>query len=430
MKKGELDDWLSYIQTIHKRSIEMGLERSKAVIARLHLRHPCAPIISIAGTNGKGSTVAALEALAMQSGLRIVTYTSPHLVHFNERMRLNGQMLADDLICQAFEAVEAARQDIPLTYFEFCTLAAMVVFERLAPDLIVLEVGMGGRLDTVNCWDADIAIICTIDIDHSDWLGANRQVIAREKSGILRSGKPVLCCDRDPTSGFYDYQKEIGALLYLFGRDFGVETGTGIFYQSAVGERLQHQLPNQLAIRQCYLACALQAMALLQPCLAKKIKPKLATALQISIPGRLQSMSLDAGILFDVAHNPQAIASLADYLHRQPVAGHNYGVFYAMEDKPLQPMLLALGDRLDTWFLGAVEVERAASDEQMQTAFRQTGLETRSRFYSHIVHAYEAASAVATKDDRIVVFGSFYVVGAIMQHLNFQPYAHSFDHGC
>ncbi|MDO5289539.1 MAG: bifunctional tetrahydrofolate synthase/dihydrofolate synthase [Pseudomonadota bacterium] len=413
-----LDEWLAHCERLHPASIDMGLERVRAVAQRMALRFDC-PVFTVAGTNGKGSTCAMLEAILQQAGFQTGVFTSPHLVHFEERCRLRGEPAnAADLIA-AFAHVESARGDIGLTYFEFTTLAILHLLAGSGLDAVVLEVGLGGRLDAVNVVDADCAIITSIDIDHTELLGATREQIGLEKAGILRPGRPAIVSDPMPPHSVIEHANTIGADLWLAGRDFSHSgdpqqwawVGRGRRYAGLAYPALRGA--NQL-INAAGVLAALTAMRQRLPITAQAVRNGLAL---VTLPGRFQVVPGQPVLVLDVAHNPHAAATLAHNLDAMGFYPATHAVFGAMADKDWGAMLAKLDALVDHWYFTDLPTPRAASGAALQAAWQ--GITRRqdaaSAVFATPAAALQAAAAWATPADRILVFGSFYTVGGVLQ---------------
>ena len=413
-----LDEWLAYCERIHPKTIELGLDRVRAAAVRMNLRFEC-PVITVAGTNGKGSTCAMLEAILLQSGYRTGVYTSPHLVHFEERCRIHGEIVKADALLPHFERVEAARADISLTYFEFTTLAIMSLMAESNLDAAILEVGLGGRLDAVNIFDADCVVITSIDLDHMEYLGPDRESIGREKAGVMRTGRPAIVSDPVPPQSVVDHAREIGADLWLLGRDYNFQgdkqqwswAGRGRRYAGLGYPALRGA--NQLVNASGVLA-ALEALRPLLPVTAQAVRNGLS---MVELPGRFQIIPGQPTLVLDVAHNPHSAAALAANLDAMGFYPRTHAVFGAMADKDLAPMLQKLGPIVDRWYFTGLPTPRAQTAAKLQEQWQ--GLETRRdvRASTHTdpKAAFDAALAAADPTDRIVVFGSFYTVGGVLK---------------
>ena len=422
-----LEDWLAYCERLHPKAIDLGLERVKAVADRMSLRLAC-PVITVAGTNGKGSTCAMLESILRQAGYRTGVYTSPHLVRFEERLRLLGESVNASELVASFETVAGARayndQEISLTYFEFSTLAILEVMARSNLDVAILEVGLGGRLDAVNIIDADCAVITSIDLDHMALLGNDRESIGYEKAGIMRTGRPVVVSDPMPPQSVLDRAREIDADLWRFGVDFNVSGDKqqwGWAASAAKGARRYSGLAypalrgaNQLVNAAGVLA-ALTALRDRLPVTAQAVRNGLAF---VELPGRFQIIPGQPTLVLDVAHNPHAAAALAANLDAMGFFPTTHAVFGAMADKDLAAMLIKLNPLIDRWYFTDLPTDRAASagDLQSKWAAQNTRTDVISVLFKDPMQALQAAIAAADPADRIVIFGSFFTVGGVLQN--------------
>jgi dihydrofolate synthase/folylpolyglutamate synthase len=411
----------------------MGLERINRVKAALGLHFDC-PVITVAGTNGKGSTCAFLESILLASGYRVGCHTSPHLLKFNERARINGADVNDDLLLKHFAAVENARVslvDAPtLTYFEFTTLAIMHLFSESHLDVVVLEVGMGGRLDAVNIIDADCAIVTSIDIDHADFLGGTRELIAFEKAGIFRPGRIAVCGDPIPPQTLIDHAEQLGCDLWLQGRDYNFQGDkqqwgwagrqkrfSGLGYPALRGA---NQILNASAV-----IAALMALHERLPVSAQDIRNGFAL---VELPGRFQVLPGQPTVVLDVAHNPHAAATLAQSLERMGYHPYTYAVFGAMADKDIEGVIKPLLEIVDFWFLTDLPTKRAASAKDLTQKLEQLGVKPKNgvdggiECFSTPAAAYQKALSQAGEGDRIVTFGSFYTVAGVMAYRNNQAH--------
>jgi len=417
-----LAEWLAYCEQLHPLQIDMGLERVRTVAQRMQLRFDC-PVITVAGTNGKGSTCALLETVYRQAGYRTGVYTSPHLVHFEERLRLDGVAVDGARLVDAFAAVEQARvqggESVSLTYFEFSTLAIFALLRAAAPDVIVLEVGLGGRLDAVNIVDTDCAIITSIDLDHTALLGPDRESIGREKAGILRAGKPAIVSDPAPPESVLAHARAIGADLWCAGLDFNVSgdrqqwawAGRGRRYSGLAYPALRGA--NQLLNAAGVLA-ALTALRERLPVTAQAIRNGLAF---VELAGRFQIVPGQPTLVLDVAHNPHALAALAANLDAMGYFPATHAVFGAMADKDLAAMLAKIGPLVDHWYFCDLPLPRAATALALQSVWQASARtpQASSQCFADPVAALDAAVAAAAPADRIVVFGSFHTVGGVLQ---------------
>ena len=417
----DLSQWLEYIQRQHPESIELGLDRVREVATRLGLGRPAAQVITVAGTNGKGSTVAFIEAIARAGGWKVGAYTSPHLLRYNERVRIEAEEVADDALVAAFAVVEAARGDTPLTYFEFGTLAALWLFQRASLDLVVLEVGLGGRLDAVNLVDADVAVVTTVDIDHTRWLGSDRESIGREKAGIARAWKPLVLGEVDPPSSVLRHAYAIGANAIRLGSDFFHEPVDAAHWRwREVGAELRLPAPRLAAPPQ--RANASTAIAALRA--LPRALPEAAFAQGVAtatLPGRLQCLQRDGvEIVLDVAHNPQAARELAAWLRRRSPAP-TVAVFAALADKDAAAMVQALDGQVGHWYLAGLEqagrgqdVDSLAARLAGTVAGVATGVSSGD---ARVADALARAIAAASPAGRVLVFGSFHTVAEALQAL-------------
>lgn len=419
-----LEGWLRHCEQLHPQNIDMGLDRVAEVAKRMSLKFSC-PVITVAGTNGKGSTCAMLEAVALQAGYRTGVYTSPHLVHFEERCRIHGEMVSGADLVPHFAAVESARtqngNDVSLTYFEFTTLAILRMMSHALLDLAILEVGLGGRLDATNIIDADCAVITSIDIDHTEFLGPDRESIGREKAGIMRTGRPVVVSDPVPPQSVLDYAREIGSDLWKFGVDFNFAgdkqqwswAGRGRRYAGLAYPSLRGA--NQLVNASGVLA-ALEALRPQIPVTAQAVRNGLA---MVELPGRFQIVPGQPSLVLDVAHNPHSVAALTANLDAMGFFPTTHAVFGAMGDKDLAPMLSKINPLIDRWYFTDLPTPRAASAQDLMSRWRETAgqperPEERCSLHGSPAAALEAAVSAASPADRIVVFGSFYTVGGVL----------------
>ena len=411
-----LTAWLAYLETLHPKAIALGLERVRAVHDRLALAPAC-PVVTVTGTNGKGSTSTFLERMLSGGGYRIGLYTSPHLLRYNERVRIGGAEATDAELCTAFAAVEAVRQDIPLTYFEFGTLAALWLFARVQTDALVLEVGLGGRLDAVNIVDADVAVVTTIAIDHTDYLGITREDIGREKAGIFRAGRVAVCADPDPPTALVDRAREIGAVLLRIGVEFGfVAEQRQWRYFGPGGAR--HGLPYP-ALRGTYqlanAAAALTALDALRTHLPVDMGAVRDALVSIELPGRFQVLPGRPVTVLDVAHNVQAARALADTVAAMGFHPQTLAVFGIMADKDIDAVIAALKPRVDRWLVATLPPPRGATAMLLRRHLEQAGVVADAiRTFDDAGAAYRAAREIATEADRIIVFGSFLTVAAAL----------------
>lgn len=407
--------WLEHIEQVHPSSIAMGLDRVSAVKDAMGLA-PAFPVITVGGTNGKGSACAMLEAILSHAGYRVGTYTSPHLLRYNERVRIGRREVDDEALVRALGAVEAARRDVPLTYFEFGTLAAIALFVDAPVDVAVLEVGLGGRLDAVNAFESDCALVMSVDLDHLEYLGDTREKIGLEKAGIFRPGRPAVCADRDPPRSLLEHAARVGARLTLIDRDFGFGAEAHQWrYWGPRGAR--HGLPHpalrgdyQLANAAACLA-ALDALRDRMPVSGNDVRNGLLTA---ENPGRFQVLPGRPAVILDVAHNRAAAAALARNLARMPKTGRTFGVFAMLKDKDVAGVAAEMKGVIDEWLVSGIEAARGSDASHMRVELSRAGVLECVSTYADVASAYAQACDRAVENDRIVVFGSFYTVAAVM----------------
>jgi dihydrofolate synthase/folylpolyglutamate synthase len=442
-----LADWLDYIEAQHPKSIDMGLERVREVALRMQLDKPARRVITVAGTNGKGSTVAFLESIALAAGWNVGAYTSPHLLRYNERVRIGGIEAADADLVAAFEAVEAARLGRPqgvsqqrrtgeatgvaptkqaspvsLTYFEYGTLAALWLFARHGLDLAILEVGLGGRLDATNLADADVAVITTVDLDHQDWLGAGREAIGFEKAGIARAWKPLVLGEGDPPASVLRHAYAIGAPAIRAGCDFFVDppaSGAVTWRWRELGFELKLPMPPLAApVQLRNAATAIAALRALDEDIPDEAFVR--GVAQMHVDARLQRFALDGiEVLIDVGHNPQAARELAAALLARPCIGRTIAVYAALADKDHAAVVAGLAAQVDAWLLAGslVAGARGLGTDELASRLAQTPAASAEQ-YVDVATALHAARAQARAGDRILVFGSFHAAAAALQALN------------
>lgn len=424
MSERSLANWLAYLERLHPTAIDMGLERSREVARRLGLERPAPRVVTVTGTNGKGSTCAFLAALLGAQGLKVGIYSSPHLLRYNERVRIDGREAGDAELCQAFAAVEAARGEISLTYFEMGTLAAFWLFERAGLDAVVLEVGLGGRLDAVNLIDADVAVVTSIALDHAEWLGDTRDSVAFEKAGIFRAGRPAVCGEPDPPTPLLERAASLGAPLYRRGRDYGLASKGDVwdwYGRSAAGDRLELRALPQLELPLENAALALQAYALLD--LSWEAE-RIAAALGATrLTGRLERRHIRwqdrrLSILLDVGHNPHAAAYLAARLAARPPAGRRLAVFGLLADKDLPGVLEPLLPHVQHWAVAPLPTPRSRSAQELAAALQGEGALVVA--CADVSEALQAQCRQAAECDEILVFGSFFCVAEALEWLDRQ----------
>jgi dihydrofolate synthase/folylpolyglutamate synthase len=433
-----LDEWLAYQHRIHPRDIAMGLDRVRAVWRQMGAAPPAPVVVTVGGTNGKGSTVAFLDAMLRAGGMRVGSYTSPHILRYNERVQINGAPVDDGALIDAFARIEAARAGTPLTYFEFATLAALFFFARAQLDIALLEVGLGGRLDAVNIVDPDCAVVVTVDLDHMHYLGPDRESIGREKAGIFRPGKPAIVGETNPPQSLVDHARAIGAELEVLGRDFGWLPQIGKlewwhrdplqprYLAPAEGSASDIVLDGELALEGAFqyhnAATAIAALHALGDRVrwrAGVIAPSGSVVdSRPFLAGRLQHLGDKPDLVVDVGHNPQAARALALWLDRHPVAGVTRAVFGALADKNIEGVVGALGARVGRWYVSGLSAETPRGETTARVAARTAAAlpdDAPRAAYPDIAAAFAAARADATATDRILAFGSFHVVASVLR---------------
>ncbi len=433
-----LSEWLLHLESLHPRGqagIELGLDRVRLVKEALQQKQHC-PVITVGGTNGKGSTCAYLENIIDRAGYRVGCYTSPHILEYNERVRLNGQSASDEQLCAAFARVEAARQEagnVALTYFEFGTLAAWEVFAAAEVEAIVLEVGLGGRLDAVNVYEPDVSIVTTVALDHMEWLGPDRESIGFEKAGIFRAGKPAFCADPQPPQSLLEHAARIGADLRLLGRDFGYEKPATASSENRLQWRWWCRSGDQLLKRALaypglrgttqllnasVALAALDALLDRLPVTMQAIRPGL---IETELSGRFQVVPGKPAIVLDVGHNPQAIKVLADNLSGMGFFDRTFAVLGMLSDKDIAGALQVLKGKIDCWHLATLEGLRGATAETLAGVIRENDLG--GEIFCHVSPfvAMQSAKGQAAESDRILAFGSFYTVAGALEALRKKP---------
>jgi dihydrofolate synthase/folylpolyglutamate synthase len=378
------------------------------------------PVITVGGTNGKGSVVAMLESVYLAAGYSVAAYTSPHLLHYRERVRLNGSGVADESLVAGFEHVDVACEGIKLTYFEYGTLAAIDIFRRNDVDVVILEVGLGGRLDAVNAFDSDVAVVTSVGIDHSEWLGTSRELIGREKAGIFRASRPAVCGDAEPPMSVRETARDLNTRFYLRGKDFTFSCDGGNCCFTGPDQRIENLPPPRLRGRvQLYnAATALMAVQCLEDRLPVTTDAMGQGLERVSLPGRYQQASVSPQILLDVAHNPDATRELAILLEDDATNGRTIAVVGMLADKALTDSLRPLINTVDVWHLADLPPPRGARADELADALKQLDPRSVLKKFNDIRSALSAAQKTAKPVDRIVVFGSFISVGVIMRELN------------
>jgi len=415
-----LDGWLSWQEQFHPRPIDLGLERVAGVYARLAPEPRKIPTITVAGTNGKGSCVAYLEAIYRAQGYRVGAYTSPHILKYNERIRIDGQPVSDRAICAAFERIDAVRDETSLSYFEFGTLASLELFSQHRVDVRLLEVGLGGRLDAVNIVDPDVAMVTTIAIDHIDWLGHTEEAIGLEKAGIFRRATPAIIGDRNAPASLIKAAGEKQADLFQIGASFDYRKQADGWDWFSEGVHLgllpepalkgEHQFRNAASV-----IMAINCLQTRLPVDISAIKQGLKT---VQLKGRFQFIAGDVPVLLDVGHNPQAVETLLEHLERYFPSTRIHAVFAMMKDKDIQGVLAMMRQRVEQWYLAPLKNPRAADEESMKNYFNEQDIDNVNLGYADFLAAFNDAKYHAKPGDLILIFGSFFLVSEYLSHFS------------
>ncbi len=416
-----LDQWLGWLEGLHAKTIDLGLERAGKVRDAMAL-FPSVPVVMVGGTNGKGSVSAMLSTMLERAGYKVGTYTSPHILRYNERVAINMVPVDDERLMAAFLAVEAARGEVSLSYFEFGTLAAVQLFMTEQVDVMVLEVGLGGRLDAVNLFDPEVSVVVSVDIDHQAFLGNDRESIGFEKAGIYRPGKAAICADPFPPLSLVEHAKKIGAELKRVGQDFS-HTRMDNQWSFHMGDHHRHALPLP-ALRGSYqLDNATAALAVLD-CLSSVLPVDQGSIkrglLEVDWPGRFQVIPGRPVVVLDVGHNPHAVRAMVGNLRRLAFAENRYAVFSMLEDKDIDSVLALVREDFDGWFVGGLDMPRGQSGVKIAERLAAAGIRGVQAFDS-VTQAWQAALSTASENDRIVVFGSFHTVAEVMAARQTQP---------
>ncbi len=412
-----LADWLAHLESLHPKTIALGLARVDEVRRRMGL-FPAFPVIVVGGTNGKGSTCAMLESILSSAGYKVGCYTSPHLLHYNERVRIARQMVGDEALCASFEKVEMARGDTQLTYFEFGTLAAMQVFIGQEVDVAILEVGLGGRLDAVNVFDGDCAVVTSVDIDHTEYLGDTIEKIGFEKAGIYRPDRVAIFSGEAAPESLIGHAERIGARLWRIGREFRFLPHQGQWdFEGMAGKRSALPIPAlrgafQLNNASAVLA-ALDALRDRLPVSMEAVRRGLA---EVRLMGRFQFLPGKPELILDVAHNPHAARALARNLENLPPSPHVYAVFAMLKDKDVMGVVEALKPHVDTWLAAGIDAPRGMDGEELASLLEKSAVRGNVLRFPGVSQALGHACNVSGENDRIVAFGSFYTVAQVMQH--------------
>jgi dihydrofolate synthase / folylpolyglutamate synthase len=418
MRFDTLDRWLAWQEGLHPQLIDLGLDRVAQVAQVMDVMRPASVVVTVGGTNGKGSCVALLAAILQAAGYRVGAYTSPHLLRYNERIRVCGADVTDSELCAAFQRVDDARGATSLTYFEFGTLAALDIFRRAALDVVILEVGLGGRLDAVNIVDADVALVASISLDHTQWLGHDREAIGFEKAGIFRAQRPAVCGDPNPPESIILRARALGAPLYCINRHFSVHAdGQQWQWQGPTRRRDALPFPALRAVAQLdNAASVLMVLDLLRARLPVDQAAVRAGLEGVSLAARFQVWPGPVMRVLDVAHNEDSAKVLCATLSRQPCSGCTYAVVGMLADKDMAAVLRAMAPAVQAWYLGGLAVARGASGAQLAEALGASEGAAPSQVFATVAQAYAAACAAVRPGDRVVVFGSFHTVAEVLAH--------------
>ena len=410
-----MKDWLVYINSLHLREVDLELSRVSCLPKKLSLNNFNCPVVTVTGTNGKGSVIKLLESIYLAAGYNVAAYTSPHLLRFNERLQLNGKSASDQLFIEAFKFVEENRNNQPLSFFEFTTLAVFYICKKQKLDILLLEVGLGGRLDIVNIVEPDVAVITTIDIDHTDWLGDDRESIGREKAGIIRHSKPIVCGDPNPPVSVLERAQSLEAHFYQFEKDFFAIIHRKNWQWRGPGNSYHYRLPlptlkiQNVASSLMVTYCLQEKLPITQFSLVAGIKGAF-------LPGRFEQIQIPATIIFDVAHNPQATRYLSEKLRGIHHVGRNLGVIGMLKDKDITGTLKPMLSCIDQWYAGTLLENRGANSETLRNMLAALQVENCYNFDS-IADAFKKAIKDCRRQDRIVVFGSFHTVAMAKYYL-------------
>ncbi len=424
-KKGQLrfnslSKWLAWQESLHFTAIELGLERCRRVADNMGLLKPAYTVISVAGTNGKGSSVTMLDQMLRNAGYHVGRYISPHLIKYNERICVNGQEVIDEELCESFDRIDRARGDISLTYFEFGTLAALDLFRQRQVDLVVLEVGLGGRLDAVNILDADVALISSIDLDHQQWLGSDREAIGREKAGIFRNRAPAVCSDPKPPQSIIDCAEALGTPLAVAGRDYSYEVERDCWHWSA-GEKRINNLPRPMQYCDFQLQNAAGVLMVLEqisdeyPLQEQHIKDGLRS---FRLNGRMQLIPGEIPKILDVAHNRESVRALTANLKLIPCLGKTHVLIGMLKDKDHAMVLGELSEVADSWSVVSLEQERGSDADLLLAKLHELNITESVSAFSGVKDALDNLNSLAMPGDRIVITGSFLTVGAALRHID------------
>jgi len=417
MKK-TLDDWLKWQETLHSSEIDLGLDRIYQVAKNLKLLSTAFPIITVAGTNGKGSCVALLESILSAEGYKTGSYTSPHLISYNERIKINTFNADDELIIAAFEEIDQARKNISLSYFEFGTLAAMLIFFKQNVDVAILEVGLGGRLDAANLWDTSLALITSIAIDHESWLGNDRESIAKEKSGIMRENTPVICGDKNPPKSIKSEAERVNAVLYQIDNEFFIrpsnkDNSWQLNVTDSYFDLPYPALKGEFQINNA--ATVITGLRTIQKQLPVSLDSYIKGLKKVSIIGRLQLINKSPDWLIDVAHNPHSAKALSNYLKSYETKGKTYALFSILKDKDLEEVLKIMDQHIDEWHIVGLESNRGFTTEQLKDHMQASNISSKIVPHEDFSTAIKSLKKGIKNKDKVVAFGSFLVISELMQ---------------
>lgn len=414
MRYAQLSDWLAWQETLHPKRVDLGLRRVRSVASYCRLLPLPCPAIIVAGSNGKGSVVAMIESILHAHGCRVGSYTSPHLSIYNERIRINQKPVSDQTLCEAFDSVDRCRRTVSLSFFEFGTLAALYCFQQRSLDAVILETGLGGRLDAVNVVDGDAAVIVSIDLEHTDWLGKDRESIGAEKAGIARAGRPIVCGDINPPRSIARMAKEKGAVLHQLNRDFSYRRQNKSLWSFHAGDCTVEDLPSPSlfgAVQLNNAACALQVLHLMKDRLPVDKADLVYGLTRLHLPGRFQIVETrPRTVILDIAHNPGSARVLAENLRSMPCRGKTHAVFSVLSDKDVLGIFQAMREVVDVWHLLELNTGRALRLDVLKDCAHEVVSGKPIHAYVSTHSALDGATASASADDRIVVFGSVVMV--------------------
>lgn len=415
-----LDKWLQWQESLHFTAIELGLERCRRVADNMGLLKPAYTVISVAGTNGKGSSITLLDKILRNAGYKVGRYTSPHLQKYNERICISGEQVNDTELCESFDRIDRARGDISLTYFEFGTLAALDLFRQHNVEIAILEVGLGGRLDAVNILDADVTLVSSIDLDHQQWLGDNRESIGREKAGIFRNKATAVCSDPNPPQSLLDCADALGTPLFIAGRDYSYQPDNDKWVWQS-NEFTLNDLPRPMLYCDFQLQNAAGVLMLLEkiqhdyPVSIENIRDALTV---FRLNGRMQIIPGEIPLILDVAHNRQSARALVDNLNLIPCVGKTHLVIGMLKDKDHSEVLNILGEIADSWNMVSLSQDRGSDAEALISCLISLGLNESINPYTDVGIALDDVRSFSKSGDRIVITGSFLTVGAALRHIN------------